>query len=87
MAEQAADEKPGKKDTELQRELVVILRVDQQPGHRDERDQQQRPEEAWLVPAGAFEGDDEGGEIQRKRHEPQERHGCDVLREMVGDRE
>ena len=70
VAEKAADEHSRQKHPELQREVIVVVGIDQQPCHRDERDQEQRPQPARPIPALAFEGDDEGREIQRERHEP-----------------
>ncbi len=87
MAEKAADEEARQENAQLQAELVVIVGIDQEPRHGHERDQDQRPKVARLIPVLALEGDDEGGEIERERHEPEERHRRHVLGEMVGDGE
>ena len=86
VAEKATDEHAWQEHAELQREVVVVFGVDQKPSHGHERHQQQRPQEARLVPAFPLEGDDEGGEVQAERHEPEQRHRSHVLRQMIGDR-
>src|SRR5207247_11087455 len=72
VAEKAADEHPWQEYAELQREVVVVFGIHDEPRHGDERDEQQRPEEAWLVPALPLERDNEGPEVQGERHAPKE---------------
>ena len=52
-----------------------------------ERRREQREEDVAAVPAAAVEAQDEGEQVERERHDPQQRHGGDVLRDVVGHRE
>ena len=87
MAEHAGEKEPGAKDADLDAELVRELRVRERPGHDAKSRRQHREESVAQVPALAVEAEDEGEEIDRERHDPQQRHGGDVLRDVVGHRE
>src|SRR5438445_715544 len=87
VTEQAAQEQPRQVDAELHRQVEVEVGIDQQPGHGAEPQQQQPPQPLGPVPAASFEGEDEAQQVERKRRQPKQRHRCDVLRQVVGDRE
>ena len=65
----------------------VSFGVGERPGHHAERRRQHREEDVAPVPALAVEAEDERQEIDRERHDPQERHRGDVLRDVVRHRE
>ena len=84
MAEKAPDEHAGgiegHGDLHIQCHVVGLQSVrpgDEERGGWDEPD-------ASVIPPFVIEGDDEGRQVQRQRHHP-ERHGCDVLRDVIRD--
>ena len=63
------------------------LRVGERPGHHAQSRREHREKGVAPVPALAVEAEDEREEIDRERRDPQQRHGGDVLRDVVGHRE
>jgi len=87
VAEHAREEEPGAEHADLDRELVREVGVGLRPRHHAERRGDHRHDQVALVPAGAVEAQDERQEVERQRQDPQQRHGGDVLRDVVRDRE
>jgi len=87
VAEHAREEQPRAEDAELDRQFVREPGVGQRPRHHAQRGGGRRQEEVAPVPAGAVEAQDEREEVERERHDPQERDRRDVLRDVVRDRQ
>ena len=101
VAEHAADEQPGgeqrDKHDEARRASQQTFgeachrrrQVDVQGSdigrHQRQQHQQQHDEQRPYVPARVIEAQDEGDQVQRQRHHPQERHAGDVLRDVIAD--
>ena len=84
VAEHAGEEQPAAEHADLDRELVGELGIRERPRHHADGAGQRREDELALVPAGAVEAEDERQQVQRQRHDPQQRHRRDVLRDVVG---
>ena len=82
VAEHAREEESGAEHAELQRQLVRQLRVGERPGHDAQCRGEHRQEELAPIPAPAVEAEDEAHEIERQRHDPEQRDGRDVLRDV-----
>ena len=64
-----------------------VARVGDRPGHAPQRERRQRQHQVAQVPAAAVEAQDEGDQVDRQRHDPQQRHRGDVLGDVAGDRQ
>ena len=87
VAEHAGEEQPGAEHADLDLELVRELGVGERPRHHAERRGEHRQEDVAPVPAGGVEAEDEREQVERERHDPQQRHRRDVLRDVVRHRE
>ena len=65
----------------------VSFGVGERPRHHAERRGGHRQEDVAPVPARAVEAEDERQQVERQRHDPQQRHRRDVLRDVVRHRE
>ena len=87
MAEQADEEQAGKEERQRQREIGDEILVLSRDDHGAGEDQGRHRHGPAMHGDSAFEGDDEGDEIDGERHDPDERDRGDALGDESGDRD
>ncbi len=87
VAEHAGQKQPAAEDSDLEGKLVRQLRVGERPCHDAEAGREHREKRVAPVPALAVEAEDEREQVDRERRDPEQWHGGDVLRDVVGHRE
>ncbi len=84
VAEHAGEEQARAEDAELQGEVMLEVLVGEREGHAAERRREHHAHESGPVPAGGIETQDEAEQVDRKRDDPEQWDGRDVLRDVVG---
>ena len=62
-------------------------RVRERPAHHAERCGEHREKDLAAVPAHTVEAQDESDQVERQRHDPEQRNSRDILRNVAGDRQ